>query len=225
VVPRYFTPELAEGGAPASTGAASNLHVRLGRVGGGSYLKERIAHRESDHEFGFYEDRRWTERPEVYLERALERSLFEHRGVKRAISGPAPTLSAELIEFEEVREGAPRVRLRVAYALHDERTVLRERSFVVERPLPSGPDVSRTERVAAALGDALRDAANQIVDDVVANLRSDDDPLVYDGRRRSIDPHDAGALPHHHPLALHAPDAAHRDAGDSDQTQAADHNR
>ena len=170
VVPRYFTPETLEPRSPTGASAAAGLSLRIGRVGGGSYLKERMAYRDSDHEFGFYEDRRWTERPEVYLQRAIERSLFEARGMKRALSPSAPTLTVDLIEFEEVRGEAPRVRLLVSYALHDERTVFRERSFAIERPLVSGDDASRADRVAAGLGDVLRDAVTRIVDEVIAEL-------------------------------------------------------
>jgi cholesterol transport system auxiliary component len=171
VVPRYFSPEAPESVvAPVGGNAARSLSLRLGNVGGASYLKERIAYRDSDHEFGFYEDQRWTERPEVYLQRAIERSLFEERGLKRDLSVSAPTLTVELIEFEEVRGVSPRVRLRISYALHDERTVFRERSFAIERPLPAGAEASRMDRVAAALGDALREGVTRIVDQVIADL-------------------------------------------------------
>jgi cholesterol transport system auxiliary component len=171
VVPRYFSPELPETAvAPVGANVAPGLSLRLGNVGGASYLKERIAYRDSEHEFGFYEDQRWTERPELYLQRALERTLFEERGVKRDLSVSAPTLTVELIEFEEVRGSTPRVRLRFSYALHDEHTVFRERSFAIERPLPGGPEASRMDRVAAALGDGLREGVTRIVDQVIADL-------------------------------------------------------
>jgi cholesterol transport system auxiliary component len=170
VVPRYYTPELPETSSATVPAAASGLAIRIGRIGGSSYLKERIAHRDSAHEFGFYEDRRWTERPEVYLQRAIERSLFETRGMKRALAPTAPTLTVDLIEFEELRGAEPRVRLRVSFALHDERTVFRERSFAIERPLASGPESSETERVAAGLGEALKEAVTRIADEVIAEL-------------------------------------------------------
>jgi cholesterol transport system auxiliary component len=170
VVPRYFSPELADASPAAKPEGARQLSVRLGRVGGGSYLKERIVYRGSDHEFGFYEDRRWTERPEVYLQRALEGSLFEERSVRRSLAATAPTLTADLVEFEEVRGAVPKVRLRVAYALHDEQTVFFERTFSVEHPLPPGPDDSRTSRVAASLGEALREAVGRISSEVVTEL-------------------------------------------------------
>ncbi len=180
-VPRYFTPEGAEApaegqgqgqgqGPSPSAAPASALSIRIGRVGGSAYLKERIAHRDSAHEFGFYEDKRWTERPEVYLQRAIERALFETRGLKRALSPAAPTLTVDLIEFEEIRGASPRVRLRVSYALHDERTVYLERSFALERPLPAGSDELRPDRVASGLGEALRDAVARMVDEVIADL-------------------------------------------------------
>jgi ABC-type uncharacterized transport system auxiliary subunit len=169
-VPRYFSPERPEASAAVTPSSTSGLSVRMGRVGGGSYLKERMAFRDSDHEFGFYEDRRWTERPEVYLERALETTLYEQRGVKRALAQSAPTLTADLVEFEEVKGSAPRVRLRVSYALHDETTVFLERTLAVERPLPAGDDATQPDRVAAALGDALDEAVKRIDDEVIAAL-------------------------------------------------------
>jgi hypothetical protein len=176
-VPRYFTPESSQAtaltGAPvpsANASAAAALSVRIGRVGGSAYLKERIVHRDSEHELGFYEDKRWTERPEVYLQRAIEHSLFEARGLKRALSPAAPTLTVDLIEFEEIRGANPRVRLSVSYALHDERSVFFERSFALERPLATGSDAERPDRVAAGLGDALRDAVARIVDEAIADL-------------------------------------------------------
>ena len=127
-------------------------------------------YRDTEHELGFYEDLRWTEKPEVYLQRGLEASLFEERGLRRALSVTAPTLTADLVEFEEVRGSAPHVRLRVSYALHDERTVFLERSFSIERPLAAGDETSRPVRVAAALGEALRDAVARISGDVVTEL-------------------------------------------------------
>jgi cholesterol transport system auxiliary component len=190
VVPRYFSPEIPD--TAASAGVPTGLSVRVGRVGGGSYLKERIAYRDSDHEFGFYDDRRWTERPEVYLERALDRSLFESHGLKRALSPSAPTLTVELVEFEEVRGAEPRARLRVSYALQDDTTVFFERWFAIERPLLAGTGGSQADRLAAGLGVALRDAVARIVDDVIADLPRDaptrPDPLGTGAARRPNEP-------------------------------------
>jgi cholesterol transport system auxiliary component len=171
VVPRYFSPELAESPAkPKAASTGAQLSVRLGRVGGGSYLKERMVYRDASHEFGFYEDRRWTERPEVYLQRALEGALYEEGGMRRALASTAPTLTADLVEFEEVRGDAPHVRLRVTYALHDEQTVFFERTLTIERPLAGGSDAARPDRTAAALGEALHEAVGRIRGEVVSGL-------------------------------------------------------
>ncbi len=173
VVPRYFSPEMVESPPRAKDDTdGPKLSLRLGRVGGGSYLKERMVYRDSSHEFGFYEDRRWTERPEVYLQRALETSLFEVGRMRRSLSSTAPTLTADLVEFEEVRGSAAHVRLRVTYALHDEQTVFFEHTLAIERPLEGGPDAARPDRVAAALGEALKEAASRVSADVAAELAS-----------------------------------------------------
>jgi cholesterol transport system auxiliary component len=175
VVPRYFSPEVADSPSRAkSAGDAPRLSLRLGRVGGSSYLKERMVYREPSHEFGFREECRWTERPEVYLQRALEGSLFEDGGMRRSLQSTAPTLTADLVEFEEVRGSAPHVRLRLAYALHDDRAVFFEHTVVIERPVGEGPEAARPDRVAAALGDALKEAVRRVRDDVAAGLPSPD---------------------------------------------------
>src|SRR4029078_3767284 len=98
-----FTPESTAPTVHAPRATASNLRLRLGRVVAGSSCPEQIPYRDSDHELGFYEERRWTERPEVYLRRALARALFEERGATRVVSGFAPTLDVELTAREEIR--------------------------------------------------------------------------------------------------------------------------
>jgi len=171
VVPRYFSPESP---APARAAAppTSAASLRLGRIGGSSYLKERIVFRSSPHELAFYDDRRWTERPEVYLQRGLESAFFELRGVHRALTDRAPTLTADLVEFEEVRGAAPGVHLRVSFALHDERIVYDEGSVAVDRPLRSGEEKTQPERSAAAFGEALSEAVTRIADRVLADVAS-----------------------------------------------------
>src|SRR5579859_2713520 len=103
VVPRYFSPEPAAAAEPALVvPAAAPLELRLGRVNAGSYLRDKIVFRNSAYEVGYYEERRWTEKPEAYVRRALARALFDRRGIHQVISGPAPTLEVEVTAFEEV---------------------------------------------------------------------------------------------------------------------------
>jgi hypothetical protein len=105
LTPRYFSPapasELSEPAAPA--GAPAPPELRIGRIEPAAHLEERIAYRISDSELAYYEDRRWTEPPEQFVRRALERELFESHAFRRVISGAAPTLDVEVLSFEEVR--------------------------------------------------------------------------------------------------------------------------
>ena len=73
-VPRYFTPERATSGSTAASTAAATggmRQLRLGNVRGSSELQERIMYRASPHEVGYHDGLRWTQRPEVFLRRAL----------------------------------------------------------------------------------------------------------------------------------------------------------
>ncbi len=81
--------------------------LHLERVTSASHLKERIAWRRSRVEYGYYEDRRWSELPERYVTRELEVELFERRGYQER-RGPAdPTLSVDVTAFEEVLDPVP----------------------------------------------------------------------------------------------------------------------
>jgi hypothetical protein len=59
----------------------------------------------------------------------------------------------------------------VSFALHDDHVVIRERTFTVERWFADEPTGSSPgDRVASALGDALRGAVDEIADQVLADL-------------------------------------------------------
>jgi cholesterol transport system auxiliary component len=170
VSPRYFSPE-----QPAKTQALPDpegapLELRLGEVSSASYLEQRISYRLHGSELAYYEDRLWTEAPEQYLRRALERELFERRGVRRVVSGAGATLVVELTAFEELRGPPPGVRLALSYTLYDQGQSSLERSLVVERPLAAEPEADRAQRVAAALALCLTAAVTQMSDDVVHEL-------------------------------------------------------
>jgi cholesterol transport system auxiliary component len=178
MMPRYFNPDESRGRGQlaASTtaepeGETHGAELRLGRITAASYLGERIVFRDSNYELGYYEERRWTERPEAYLRRAVARALFEDRGVRRVVSGAAPTLDVELSEWVELRS-PPIVRVRATYVLYDERLVRRQATLAVERPIPSAATANqRAETAARAMADAFGDAVNQIADRVAADLR------------------------------------------------------
>ncbi len=166
VVPRYFAAEYD--GEPTAARARPELQLRLDRVEGWSHLRERMVVRSSAREFFFYEDRRWLERPEVYLRRALARTLFEERGVVEAISGRAVTLEVELIAFEELAQ-PHEIRLQARVVLIDERVALLAETITVEQPIGSGgSDPVGAAVDAYSLG--LRTGVKLIADRVIARL-------------------------------------------------------
>jgi cholesterol transport system auxiliary component len=170
--PRFFSPEIDVAPAAAPARVGPGLALRLGKVEAVSYVEERFAYRVEPSELSYYEDRRWTEPPERYLRRSLERELFQQRGIVRTVSGPGATLDVELTAFEELRSAPRRVRLVLNFSLHDDRQSQLERRVVVERPLPaSAADASATE-VTAALALALAAAVLDVSEQVTRELRA-----------------------------------------------------
>jgi cholesterol transport system auxiliary component len=173
VVLRYFTPETLVI-RPDSSGVAlamrpASLDLHLGRVNSASYLKDRIAFRDRNFEIGYYEELRWTEKPEAYLRRALQRALFEEQGIRQIISGPGPTLDVDLDAFEELKSPRHVARMQVTWILHDDQHVQREETFTVERPIsasePTGPG-----GIAAAMAEAFDESVKRVVTRVTVAL-------------------------------------------------------
>lgn len=173
--PRYFAPEPQLPQAPASAPAASGQALSLGSVRAASHLRERIAYRLSAHELGYYEARRWTDRPEEFLKRALARRLFQDGGMSRARSRSAPVLELELLAFEEVREPRHLARVRILYLLQNGRDSSVERTVTVERPIEAADDSAIA--MVTALGDALAVAVDRVATQVEAALRPSTPPV------------------------------------------------
>jgi cholesterol transport system auxiliary component len=169
VVPRYFTPEYAA--APGATRAAAGRALRLGRVEGWSNLRERWVVRDQSGATRYAEDRRWTERPEIYLRRALSRALFEERGLVEALSGRTVALEVELVAFEEV-EGPHRVRLQALLVLRDDRLSLYQETVSVEQAVAPGDEAGRERALIEAYSAVLRAGVTRIADQVVTQLVS-----------------------------------------------------
>lgn len=164
---RYFDPEPspphAEPAAAETQAPAAKTVLRLGRVRGAPYLRERIAYRKSEYEVGYYDDREWTERPEAYVRRALVRKLFEERGFERATDGTAPSLDVDVIAFDELRmPGAHGARVEVRYRIQSKDAVLEERTIAVRREVTG----ERFEDVVAAMSAALDEVTDRIADRV-----------------------------------------------------------
>ena len=166
--PRFFSPEpISAASSPKSTQA---FELRLGQVSSASHLDERIAYRVGGSEMGFYDDRRWTEIPEAYLRRALERELFEQRGLSRIVNGEGPTLDVELTAFEELRSKPLKARVTIAFSLRDERHSLIERTLDVEEPVTGQADADPARRLAETMTAALDSAVRELGAEVVSSL-------------------------------------------------------
>lgn len=174
VVLRYFTPERMTARTatpPPPQGADSrNLQLRLGRVQAASYLRDKIAFRDSDYEVGYYEDWRWTEKPESYVRRAAGRALFEDQRIRQVISGPAPTLEVVVNAFEELRVPRHVARVEVTWSLRDDQSVLMQRTVMVEHAIENGKPEAQASAVANAMADALGEAVTTLVTGVVVEL-------------------------------------------------------
>ncbi len=161
---RYYTPAVATD-APASSHETARARVRLGRVTASSHLRYSIAQRRSPVELELYEFDRWTDTPDVYARRSLERALFQERPIEQATSGAAFTVDVDVIAFEEVASPhAGRVQLR--YRLRDEHSVIATDVITVVRASRG----ARLADVAAAIGEALDAATAQIAGRVLTTL-------------------------------------------------------
>jgi ABC-type uncharacterized transport system auxiliary subunit len=176
LTPRYFSAEPSRmsgadsvsARAVASRGSVPEL--RLGRVTSASYLRERLVFRSSSYELGFYDDLRWTEKPETYLRRALSRTLFEEGAFRRVVSGAGPTLDVELVELSEMKAPAHVARARAAFVLFDPRSVRTEATVTVEIPIAATKGNEDAAAVAGALSAALSGAVERIVELVRAEM-------------------------------------------------------
>lgn len=143
---------------------AEPFELRLGNVAAAAYLEERFVYRVSETELGYREDRRWTESPEAFLRRALAHELFEVQGLRRVVSGAAPTLEVELTSFDELTFGQRRARLAVHVVLEDERNALLEREIVVEEPVGSESGSELPDAMSRALRRAVHEVALGVFD-------------------------------------------------------------
>jgi cholesterol transport system auxiliary component len=171
MVPRYFSPERS--GAiekPPSPPPGIAAELRIGHITAASYLDERMVYRDSAFELGYYQEKRWTEAPEEYLRRRLERALFQERGLRHVVSGSAPTLEVELTAFEEIRKPKRIARVQVSARLQDARLVRWEQTLTVDQPVDERNKDALADEMVEALGVALDAVVNQIADRVTKEL-------------------------------------------------------
>jgi ABC-type uncharacterized transport system auxiliary subunit len=165
--PRYYTPPSSLVAADDPPAQANGRPVRLRRVRTAGYIGEQICWRGSDVEHGLYEQRRWTDHPTRYLERAMDVALDRTPGLRRVESGRVPTLDLDLVSFDEVVAPTREADVEVVAVLRDPgQTLLFQRTFSARRPIPDAdPDST-----ARAMGSALDDVVVQIASQVAASL-------------------------------------------------------
>jgi uncharacterized lipoprotein YmbA len=168
--PRYFSPEPAS--ATRSPKTTDRLELRLGQVSSASHLDERMAYRVGGAEMGFYDDQRWTENPEAYLRRALERDLFEERGLSRIVTGGAAILDIELTAFEELRGQPTQARVAVTFSLRDDRRSFIERTLDLKRPIVQRAGADAAQRLAETLTTTLDEVVREVGNEAVESLRA-----------------------------------------------------
>lgn len=165
--PRYFAPEM-----PAATRAPveepATPGVRLAVVRTPLHLRELMTWRRSDVEYGFYEQRRWTELPGTYVERALDRELFGMQRIPVASGPDAPVVTAEVVAFEEALAPAHEARVAITVTLSGPRCPRMRRTFAASRPLGGDDPVE----VARGIGEALDEVARTAGETVRDSLRS-----------------------------------------------------
>jgi cholesterol transport system auxiliary component len=154
---QWFTPERVR---PRLTSGVvgAGPPVQLRRVTSGTDLGRRIIFGDGAYEVGYYEQRRWTDAPELYVRRALERTLCQEQGLQCEPSGSAPTLDVEVLRFQEVK--APKSHqalVALRFVLSSER-VLVDDTVQVAEPVTG----STFDDVVAAISRALDSAANQV---------------------------------------------------------------
>lgn len=178
---RYFTPEVVTTRAASLEEGAAERHesrppakVCLGRVTSSNFLRTQIVYRVSAYEVGAYDDLRWTEYPEVYLRRALRRSLFDEGRLQEGSAGGCPSLDVDLLGFEEARHGSSRAgRVQIVYRLHDGPTLLASDVVTVERAATGGAGMVAT---VAAIGAALDEATLRLATSVEVRLSPATEP-------------------------------------------------
>lgn len=166
--PRFYQPDArALAGSEVSSPPANGAAVRLQSVSATPFLRERMVWRSSAVEYGLYEQRRWSEPPAGYVERALESALRDTPGLRLTDQLDAPTLRIELVAFDEVLAPAHVAKVALVVSLRGrDRTRLLDRTFTAERAISGDGGAA----VAAATGRALDAVVAEVASGVASAL-------------------------------------------------------
>ena len=164
-------PFTSEPPTPSASAPGRDLRsLRVTRVKASSHLNKKLYFRSSSVEGGYYEDRRWTEKPTELVHRELDRALFEQGRFSEQLAGDALVLEVEVLAFEEVRVGASRHALiELRCQLQDASKVLLAQTIRVERAAKS----PAAEEVVKALSLALEEACQALAVRLIATPEPD----------------------------------------------------
>ena len=153
--PRFFRPESAALDAVEAPPVGAGVPLRMRPVRGAPLLRERIVWRASPVEYGLYDQRRWSELPASYVERALEGALRAAPGIRLTDQPSAAVLRVEVVAFDEVLAPARVATVSLAVKLVDtEQLRLIDHMFSAEVPIATETPAA----TAAAMGKALDEA-------------------------------------------------------------------
>jgi ABC-type uncharacterized transport system auxiliary subunit len=170
--PRYFRPESAAlSSESTSDDGSGEKTIRLRAVRARPFLRERIVWR-TPTEYGMYEQRRWSELPEAYVERALASALRRQAHVAFTNDARAPTLYANVTAFDEVLDPkhVANVAVDVTLTAADGRRLL-EREFSAEAPISDDDPSSLVRAAGAALDDVSAQIAQSVAEKLNAPIR------------------------------------------------------
>jgi ABC-type uncharacterized transport system auxiliary subunit len=141
--------------------------IRLRAVRARPFLRERIVWR-TPTEYGMYEQRRWSELPEAYVERAIASALRREAHIEFTNDARAPTLSANVTAFDEVvaPTHVANVAVDASLTAADGRRLF-ERRFSAEAGIADDDPRS----IVHAIGVALDDVSAQVARSVAEALK------------------------------------------------------
>lgn len=156
--PRFYRPaSVTLDAADDDNAPAPGVPVRVQSVRSAPFLRERMVWRASGVEYGFYEQRRWSELPTRYVRRALGTALDDTPGVHRGDATATARLDIEILAFDEVL-AAHHAQVVLAVKLRNGAETKLERTFTAETPI-TGDDGAA---VAEAMGRALDAVVNEV---------------------------------------------------------------
>jgi ABC-type uncharacterized transport system auxiliary subunit len=170
--PRFYRPASStldgsstDEAASASGASATVVAVRLEPVTGTPFLRERIAWQSSAVEYGLYEQRRWSETPPRYVQRALETALRAAPGLRLTDAFDAPSLRVDVVAFDEVLAPEHVARVSLVVSLRDRtRSRLVDRTFSAEAPIASDGGTATATAMGTALDGVVAEVGRAVAD-------------------------------------------------------------